>query len=319
MLLPLELLDHIFSYLPPADLCVVARAGPFVYPVAVRVLYRTLTVSHSPFHAPPSILPTLARRTDLARHVRCLSVALDQSAAEFHSFLATTLSKMPALVSLDIFVDAGSWVLPENLFFPQLQHFACSFALDTRLAAFLSNAPRLDSVQIDSAAPEPFQLTPTSLLRVERVTGCASAAVAIVPGRPVESVHINSGDLTEAMVPSLAQSTSLITVLSITTSSAPLQLLEALGEHLPHLMYLRVTSTANLPAPPTSIFYGQVADALSSFPQLQSFELSGMYWLPSKADDRRQWSRPLVNTTSDNPTEPQDEVLDLDAADFLFV
>ncbi|KAJ6516115.1 hypothetical protein C8R45DRAFT_958835 [Mycena sanguinolenta] len=321
---PAELLEHVFSLLPPADLSNVALINSFSYPVAARVLYRTLTVSNSPVHAPPSIILTLAQRPDLARHVRCLAVALDQSGTEFHSFLATALSFMTALVSLDIFVDADSWVLPDSLVYPQLEHFACSFPLDDRVAAFFRNAPALESVQLDSAAPQTSSLTCTSLPCLAEFKGCALAAAAVVPGRPVENIHIDSGDLIEDLVPALAQSTALVTVLSATTSSAPLPLLQALGQYLPQLMYLRITTTSNLPAPPTAIFYEQVADALAFFPNLQSFELSGMYWSPSKQlDDRRQWSQPLLNTDNNN-LEPQEEVFDLyssnlmDTADFYF-
>lgn len=252
-LFPVELLEQIFSLLSPKDLFHVARVDSFSYPVAARVLYRDLTVSNSPVHAPPQIILTLAQRPDLARHVRCFAVALDHSAAEFHPFLASALSTMSALVSLDIFVDADSWILPDNLVYPQLEHFGCSFPLDSRVAAFFHNAPALQSVQLDSAAPQSSSLAHASLPRLAEFTGCASAAAAVVPGRPVQSIHINSGDLTEDLVPALAQSTDLVTVLSITTSSAPLPLLQVLGQHLPHIMYLRITSTSNLPAPPTTV------------------------------------------------------------------
>ncbi|KAF8211352.1 hypothetical protein K438DRAFT_1807160 [Mycena galopus ATCC 62051] len=322
MSLPIELLEQVFESLSPADLSNAARINSFSYPVAARVLYRGLAVSNSPMHAPPSIILTLAKRPDLARHVRCFAVALDQSGTELHSFLATALSAMTALVSLDIFVDTDSWVLPDDLVYPQLQHFACSFPLDSRMAAFFSNAPALESVQIDSAASEALSLEYASLPRLVEFTGCALAAAAVVPGRPVESIHINSGDLIEDLVPALAQSTATVTVLSITTSSAALDLLQVLGQYLPHIMYLRITSTSNLPAPPTTIFYEQVANALAlNFPDLQSFELSGMYWSSfKKPDDRRQWSQPLINTDNNNEFEPQDEVFDLysNAADFFF-
>ncbi|KAJ7937262.1 hypothetical protein B0H13DRAFT_1945029 [Mycena leptocephala] len=322
MFFPQELLESIFSFLSdsPADLAVAARVSSFSYPAALRVLYRDLSVSHSPLHAPPDVLLTLAKRPDIARHVRCFAVALDHSATAYHSFLATALSIMTALVSLEIFIDADSWVLPDNLVYPQLQHFASSFPLDSRVAAFFRNAPALESAQVESAALQSHSLTHACLPRLAEFTGCASAATAVVPGRPVESIHINSGDLTEDLVPALARSTALVTVLSITTSSAPLPLLQTLGQHLPHIMYLRITSTSSLPAPPMTIFYEQVAEALAFFPNLQSFELSGMYWSSSKQpdDQRRSWqSQPLSNT---NDLGPQEEVLDLysNAADFFF-
>ncbi|KAJ6539132.1 hypothetical protein B0H19DRAFT_1036861 [Mycena capillaripes] len=314
---PAELLEQVFHFLAPVDLAVVARASSFTYPAALRVLYRDLSISHSPVHAPPSVVLTLAKRPDVARHVRCFAIALDHSAAEIHSFLAAALSAMTALVSLEIFVDADSGVLPDSLVYPQLQHFASSFPFDSRVAAFFGNAPALESAQVESAALQSPSLAHASLPRLAEFIGCASAAAAVVPGRPVESIHINSGDLTEDLVPALACSTALVTVLSITTSSAPLPLLQVLGQHLPHIMYLRITSTCNLPAPPTSIFYEQVAEALAFFSNLQSFELSGMYWSSSKQPDdpQRIWHQPFTNGF-----EPQEEVLDLysNTADFFF-
>jgi hypothetical protein len=48
---------------------------------------------------------------------------------------------------------------------------------------------------------------------------------------------------------------------------------------------------------PHQIFYEQVAGALAFFPDLESFELSGMYWTSSKKpDQRRIWqSQPFNN------------------------
>ncbi|KAJ7047587.1 hypothetical protein C8F04DRAFT_13783 [Mycena alexandri] len=316
-LLPVEILESVFRFLSQPALAVVARSGPAVYPVALRVLYRDLSVSNSPHDAPPSVVRTLAKRPDIARHVRCFALALDQSESLFHSFLATALSAMPALVSLDIFTDAASWVLPDTLVYTQLQHFACSFPFDSRVAAFLNNAPALESVQVESTSLE-SPLVAASLPRLAEFTGCSSAAAVVVPGRPVESIHINSGELTEDLVPALAKSTAMVTVLSITTSSSPMPLLQTLGQHLPHIMYLRITSTCNLPAPPTTIFYQQVAEALAFFPNLQSFELSGMYWPSSKQphNPQRVWQSQPFTTES----APQDEVVDLysNTADFFF-
>ncbi|KAJ7699864.1 hypothetical protein B0H17DRAFT_925885 [Mycena rosella] len=321
---PVELYEAIFRFLDHPDLAAVARTSTSTGPIALRVLYRVLRVAPSPPHAPPSVVLTLSTRPDIARHVRHFTIALDHSAALFHSFyrrLATALSSMSALVSLDIFIDAGSWVLPDNRVYPQLQHFASSFPFDSRVAAFFTNAPVLESAQVESAASPLPSLAQASLLRLAEFTGCSSAAAAVVPGRPVESIHINSGDVTEDMVPALAKSTAMVTVLSLTTSSAPVPLLQVLGQHLPHIMYLRITSNCNLPAPPTSIFYEQVAGALAFFPNLQSFELSGMCWSSSKKPDepQRVWqSQPF---TTDFVSQDDAELhLDLysNTADFFF-
>lgn len=318
--LPPELYDAVFRFLDHRDLAVVARASPTTHAIALRVLYRVLHVSNPS----PSVVLTLASRPHIARHVRHFSIALDPAAALFHSFyrrLATALAAMTALVSLDIFIDAGSWVLPDNRVYPQLQHFASSFAFDPRVAAFLAQAPALESVQVGpTVSPRP-SLAPASLLRLVEFTGCSSAAVAVIPGRPVESIHINSGDLTEDLVPALAKSTALVTVLSLTTSSAPVAMLQVLGQHMPHIMYLRITSSCGLSAPPMSIFYEQVAGALAFFTNLQSFELSGMAWSSTKKphNQQRVWqSQPFSPDFA-----PQDEAemhLDLysNTTDFFF-
>ncbi|KAJ7086668.1 hypothetical protein C8R44DRAFT_820748 [Mycena epipterygia] len=336
---PVELLEAILRFLDRPDLVAVATTSASMYPIALRVLYRDL---HIPNNAPPAVVLTLASRPDVARHVRHFTIAIDHSAPLFHSFyrrLATALSAMTALVSLQIFIDAASWVLPDNLVFPQLQHFASSFPFDSCVARFFGNAPALQSAQVESAALPLPSLAHACMPRLAEFTGSSSAAAAVVPGRPVESIHVNSGDLTEDLVPALAKSTALVTVLSITTSSAPVPLLQVLGQHLPHIMYLRITSTCNLPAPPTSvslqslvfdlfihrlqIFYEQVAGALASFPDLQSFELSGMYWSSSRKpdDQQRVWqSQPFNNINNDFDSQDDSEILDLysNTADFFF-
>jgi len=320
--LPLELFEAVLRFLHPADLASVARTSASAYPVAVRVLYRDLTVSQSG-PVPPSAVLTLAHRPDIARHVRHFQVLSGTFFRSFYRRLATALSTMTALVSLDIFIDGpGSWVLPDSLVYPQLQHFASSFPFDCNVAKFLGNAPTLESVHVDSVPVTPPALAQDSMARLVEFTGCSAAAVALVPGRPVESIHINSGELTDDMVPALAKSTALVTVLSVTTDSAPVILLQALGHNLPHIMYLRITSTRNLHAPPTSIFYEEVAGALALFPNLQSFELSGMYWSSSKKPEDRQrvWQSAPLNHDNNNP-DPQEEILDLysnAAADFFF-
>ncbi|KAJ7228878.1 hypothetical protein GGX14DRAFT_415528 [Mycena pura] len=320
---PFELVDAVLRFLEPKDLASVARTSASIYPVALRSLYCNLSVADSPVpaYAPPSVVRTLAARPDVAAHVRYFSVSLDDSASlspEFSRQLASALSAMTALISLDIFIDeTGSWVLPDRLVSPQLRHFASSFPFDSRVATFCGNAPALASVQLGCTGIDVPPLANACMPRLAEFTGCLSAAVALVPGRPVESVFVTSGDFTEDLVPELAKSTSLVTVLSISTNSAPVSFLQVLGQHLPHIAYLRITSTCNLPAPPTTIFYEQVAGALAFFPNLQSFELSGMSWSSYKQpdDQKRVWQSQPLN----NELDPE-ETVDLysNTADFDF-
>ncbi|KAJ7283866.1 hypothetical protein C8J57DRAFT_1293823 [Mycena rebaudengoi] len=310
--LPVELLDAVCSYLDcRSDLRAVALTHSALLNSALRILYRTINVSTR--CTPLSLVLTLASRPDLARHVRSFALSVDPTATLFHSFyrrLATALSHMTALVSLDLFIGTGSWVLPDAVY-PQLQHFASSFPFDARVAKFISGVPALQRLQLEPSVV-PAALQPEGMSRLAELVSCSSSAAAIVPGHPVESIHISAGDFTEDLALALAKSTAAVTVLSATTSAAPVHLLQILGQHLPQLIYLRITSTWNFPAAPTNLFYEQVAAALAFFPDLQSFELSGMYWTSSqKSDDqRRVWqSRPL---SSESFVAQEEELLDLD-------
>jgi len=136
--------------------------------------------------------------------------------------------------------------------------------------------------------------------------GSARAARAIVPGRPLQSIHLNEGDLVEEDVACLAQANANVLVLGATASTPPVALLESIARHLPHLAYLRIMTTYHFTHAPEIGFMDQVANALSTLPDLTAFELSGMHWGSSKrADDgsKRVWqSAPLSNSFDPSET-----------------
>ncbi|KAJ6629210.1 hypothetical protein B0H10DRAFT_1777090 [Mycena sp. CBHHK59/15] len=322
---PVELLDAVFLFLDAPDLAALASTNKAIEPIALRLLYRDVAVSPARLHrpttrrAPLSLVLTLANRPDVAQYVRSFTLAVDHSTTLFHSFyrhLAAALSSMTALISLELFTDAEGWVLPDNPVYPQLQRFASSLPFDSRVAKFLGNAPALQTLQVEPAVHPPPSLPPVYVPCLTEFVGSSCMAAAIIPGHPVETIHITSGDLTEDLVPLLAESTVLVTVLSVTTSSEPVPLLQVLGHHLPHIMYLRITSTCNLSATPTTIFYEQVARVLSLFPNLQSFELSGVYWSSSQKpeDHQRVWQSQPFNSDFGSP----DEMFDLYSESDLF-
>ncbi|KAJ7068070.1 hypothetical protein C8F01DRAFT_1017113 [Mycena amicta] len=308
-MLPPELINAVCAFLPNRDLATVARSSLTLYPTALRSLYRTLSITDASCHA---VVHTLAHRRDIAAFVRTFSLA-DVSVCP--NDLTAALANMTALLSLDIFVDGlESWVLPAHLVSPQLQHFGSSIPFDAHVAAFCLGARWLQTLHVVSELTDSAALPDACMFPcLTTFTGSASAAVALVPGRPVESIFITSGHLSEDLIPALAKSTARVTVLSTTTNSIPVSLLGSLGRHLPHLIYLQINSTHNLRAPPTTMFYEEVADALASFPFLQSFELSGMYW-PSQVqrdEDKRVWqSQPLrAEEALDAPAEDIDEFI----------
>ncbi|KAF7301462.1 F-box domain-containing protein [Mycena indigotica] len=304
MSLPPELLDYVCGFVATRDLALVARCSITLYPIALRSLYRQITISDA---STQSIVHTLAHRRDIAAFVRKFSVA-DVSLCPHE--LAAALTNMAAtLVSLDIWVEGvESWIFSTGLMSPQLEHLGTSIPFDPHVAGFCAGAPSLETVHFASE-PVDFCVDACVFPRLATFTGSAKAAVAIVPGRPIESVFITSGDLSEDLVPVLARSTSQLSVLSTTTNSLPVSLLGGLGRHLPQLRYLQINSTRDLATPPTTIFYEQVADALALFPILESFELSGIYW-PSQVyqqEQKRVWqSQPLHAEELDAP-EDMDE------------
>ena len=324
--LPVELLDDIFQRVLPTDLASLSRLSSLIYPVARRLLYRHLSVSSRNAGA----IITLAKKPELAQHVRTFAVRLDPSTLfrSFYHLLATALANMAEVTSLELLVDPGaSWVLPHRVF-PRLEHFACSFSLDSHVVDFLCKTEALLQLEVDGISSPLSLPMPTipdgSLPRLRGFKGSSHVAMAIIPGRPVESIQLNSGDLTQDDIASLAQSTAHVAILGATTSSLPVPLLQTLTHHLSHLAYLRIMTTYTFSEGPDAVrlsyghysqnglkqfsqtFYQQIANALTSLPNLRVFELSGMPWgssLKTAENEGRVWqSQPLTSTfsTADN-------------------
>lgn len=298
--LPVELIDNIIQNVFPTDLVAISRTCSALCPVALRFLYRHISVSH--WSCNINVVATLAERPDLAHCVRSFSITT--SAFSHYHLLANALSSMTEIVSLNLLIDSSaSWVLKNNVTYHQLQQFTCTFPLDSIVAEFLGNTPALLQLQIDSIPCMPHVLSSlptTAIPHLVHFIGSAHAARAIVPGRPVESIHLNEGDLAEEDIASLAQASADVLLLGATASTPPVPLLESIARHLPHLVYLRITTTYHFTHAPAVGFMEQVANALAALPDLSTFELSGMHWGSStRGDDgnKRVWqSAPLGNT-----------------------
>ena len=321
-MLPVELLLAIADLVPLDALPALALANSRLTDIAQRVLYRHISLAGPPARNLP-VLRLLARKPHVARHVRSFYIAvhaLSPVFANFYALLATALRNMSDLHSLHLLVDsAATWVLPDACY-PTLVHFTSTFALDDNLARFLHNTPSLLELEVDSIPTLSTPTTPiptTAMPRLEQFIGSARAAAAIVPGRPVKSIHLN-GVLPEDDVPLLARSTAPVLVLGAVTNAPPVPFLQLLHRHLPHLAYLRVMSTQNLFQPPAPVrahpcrvvetdppakeFYEQVANVLASFSELNAFELSGMHWgsRPKRDDEsKRVWQSSPLSSPSD--------------------
>lgn len=335
--LPVELLDLVAQHLSSTSLTALAQTCSTLCPVAQRILYRC--VSSSAWTQNLCIVDTLAKKPHVARFVRSFYIAIDSLSPIFPAFyrqLAKAILNMSELTSLNLLVDSTvSWVLKESsshIDFPYLLQFTCSFPFDENVARFLDVTPSLLELEVDSmptalarSSPTPY-LSPTSIPHLEQFIGSSKTAELIVPGRPVRSVHLNGAGLSEDDIPLLARSTVPVVVLGTVTKAPPVPFLETLLKHVPHLAYLRVMSTQDLFRAPTAVshhvypcetgvfisaaqeFYEQVANVLTSFTELNAFELSGMHWGSQRKQDdgtKRVWqSAPLQKRT-----HPEDDLL----------
>ncbi|KAF4602295.1 hypothetical protein EYR40_005500 [Pleurotus pulmonarius] len=319
--IPAELRDRVCAFLPKNDLLALAATSSLFLPVAQRRLYRHLAVSPAAHNL--QLITVLARNPRLARLVRTLAVNVPHGAALLNAFyrdLAAALSLMTELIDLEICIDpAASWVLSHtpNTIFARLTRFSSTFPFDSHVTNFLERIPALTELELD---PDPVSshtesiapLSPSILSALNEFTGPSHVARAVVPGRPVQSIHITSGDLTTETVQTLKAATADVVMLCASTSAQPVPFLQSLTLHLPRIEYLRLMTTYTFTEAPDAAFYESVANALNTLPALVTFELSGMHWgsytTPQEGDKRVWQSQPL---TADSPSEA-DLVIDDD-------
>ena len=257
-ILSAELIDHVAHYLHPIDLVALSTINSYLYPIAQHWLYRQITINYSSNNL--LVVFTLAQKPHLARYVRTFSIRLGSYLvlSPFYRFLSTALSNMSQLTSLDIFLDhAASWVMhtQDDSTYHRLEHFASSFHIDHHLVHFLQKTNALLDLEVDSMSPTTVipSLKPNALPKLSQFTGSSQAAQYVVPGRPVESIHLNSGDLTEDVAESLSKSTAHVLLLAAATISHSVALIGALTQCMDHLVHLRIIATLNFSEPPDAV------------------------------------------------------------------
>ena len=252
--LPPEILDAVCRDLSPTHLAAFALSAKPILPVACRLLYREISVSTRNL----SVVHTLAEKPSLALHVRTFTVRSQGSSLldSFYRRLAIALANMKDLTSLSLFVDpCASWVIasPRLPVYPRLSPFACSFSFNSDVAAFLSKADALLQFEIDNFAdilgPPIPPIPGTSVPRLSEFIGPPRVANSIVPGRPVHTIHLLQGDITETDIIHLGKSSAPVMIFDATTSCQPTPLLDTFTQFMPHLIYLRILTNCNLPDP----------------------------------------------------------------------
>lgn len=185
---------------------------------------------------------------------------------------------MTGLKSLNLTIDSGaSWVLDGVTETSCLRRFSSPFPLDHHVTRFLEHTNALVELELDSSHVL-VSTSPSLIPHLEVFSGTSAAAEILVPGRPVHTVQLNSGDLTESVVEQLARSSNSVSILMATTSLSAPRLLYSLSKHLQKIVYLRMMSISSVTELPDVDFYEQVAAGVSSLPDLRVFELAGMQW-----------------------------------------
>jgi hypothetical protein len=166
------------------------------------------------------------------------------------------------------------------------------------MLAFLSKAPGLQTLTLDQGLHvHCSEVPPTLLPELSSFSGSSQAAQSLVPGRPVSSIFLTSGDLTEAVVSALAQSAASVSTLDATTTSLPLPILESLAAVMPELENIRLTTTYNLwDEFFNTPFIQNIKNALMAMDHLKSANVSGMLWKWLTKDGRVLTNEPHLPT-----------------------
>jgi hypothetical protein len=309
-MLPPELVHHVCSFLAgntPA-LAAVARVSPSWSAVALRVLYRHVSLS-SPHPGP---LATLAHNQPLAAVVRSFAISLSSwGHSQLAALVATALANMSQLVQLDVFVPPSCPLFRNTTHYPFLTRFATSLPWSPDLVHFLHKSPTITQLYLDSPSPPDFPLPSGFLPSLSHFTGPPSLALLLVPHRPVQHIDLTSFPrLTSQLALSLSQSSAPVLALAASTSSTGpadddedlVSVLRVLAACMRHLKHLRVVTNTYadtfggpvfddvrpplLPHSDHSSFlqsyFENITDALTSLPDLQSCEIWGFHWVSSK-------------------------------------
>lgn len=277
--LPLDILHALCAFLDTSSLLNLSRTHSVFYPYTQRNIYRHVAISSLPNAV--RCIKTLHNNPDFALFVRSFSLRIDANAALLGAFvdnLASVLVDMSNLASLDLVLPpAASRVLASSSprlarlhpdrspSYHRLSRFSSNFGLDASLCTFLARTPALKELQLGDAAattavlplaqPAASPLPVDALPNLALFTGSCSDATIIVPGRPLESVHLYSGDLDEAVLDALARSSTPITIFGSLTNSLSPSILHALASSLPHLQHLRIMTMYHSSNHPGDVSY----------------------------------------------------------------
>ncbi|KAG9083805.1 hypothetical protein FRC07_013814, partial [Ceratobasidium sp. 392] len=173
--------------------------------IALPLLYRSVFLTRE--RSVRRFCQTVENDSGLARLVQSFSIASSASPEEEHQgFLEgihAALKNMVSLTDLSIRLieqppyQQRHWIFEGTTF--QLTHLELRMDYDSALISFLTSQPKLRCLTLLGAVPDHLstlrlELPPTALPNLTHFHGHYTQALALVPGRPVKSVHITQVD-----------------------------------------------------------------------------------------------------------------------------
>ncbi|KAG2360277.1 hypothetical protein BDR07DRAFT_1360287 [Suillus spraguei] len=244
--LPVEVLELIFSHLERHELIPVLGSNSIFHNAASRTVYRNISERSSVKAL--KLIKTLVSNATYSRHTRSIDLDFtnDLITADTLCLLNRALQQLKSLTTLildfsqtDSAADVA-WIFQGCSF--SLTTFTSSMRCDHSLAKFLAMQPKITELCLRGFNKEyDFTLEPHALPKLEHfrtVLSYPSLIGEVLRGRPVKSVSMSlyPGDVCASLDTLLLSATAIkrLTVMSF-ESDPPVTLLPLIAERLPRL------------------------------------------------------------------------------------
>ncbi|KAH9170249.1 hypothetical protein EDB89DRAFT_1335197 [Lactarius sanguifluus] len=289
--LPLELIDHILSFLPwPFDLHPLLLVNQHLNSIAERILYRN--IGDLPAQRSVRLLLSLANAPAVRRElVKALEVNFTENRVLFalELLIAKVLGLLPRLRVLNVEVSvhdrhrALAWIFPRDAPF-QLRSFSTSIRLDPDLAAFLESQREIRDLSLrgmPAFTSGPFTLLSSALPHLE----------------VFRSVHVDPDTLCEVIATRPVQGISLS--LFSEHGYRALELFPQLATRLPHLEALHIVALVQHYNLETLLASSPLLEAFVGL-RFLTFMASGAscYELDDEAKVAEHWARACPTLTT---------------------
>ncbi|KAJ7493308.1 hypothetical protein B0H11DRAFT_956882 [Mycena galericulata] len=227
--LPLDTLDIILRHVRAADLASLCRVSRSFNPRALNALYRDVRLTNN-----RSLKACFRIIDDASLAARVNSFAIHSSdAGAFYGVIQETLTMLPHLRSLELFVGDASWILPVDSCPFQLHTFLTNLPYSSDIRTFMAGQRRIKNLTVPWASTANYFGNLEFLGLRYLTTLCApfSLVEALVPGRPIAEVATfrDCGSIRPHRIRCLGKSTALT---GITRLQINLKFLEQIGPEL---------------------------------------------------------------------------------------